>query len=43
MLVELMNLFGLVDPGATVAEFVIVVLAAGFIGQNVGSLLRKDK
>ncbi len=41
MLVELLNLFGLVDPATTVIEFVIVVFAAGFIGEKVGALLSK--
>jgi len=43
MLIELINLFGLYAPGATVVEFIIVVLAAGFIGQNTMKLLEKEK
>jgi len=41
MLTELLNLFGVVDPASTVIEFVVVVLAAGFLGQTVGSYFKK--
>jgi len=41
MLIELLNLFGLQDPATTVIEFVIVVLAAGFIGEKVSKYFGK--